>query len=94
MERGHTYVYVIFTCAHCRLCFCERVVCVYVCACAVVYCIYLNVNCKRTMRLVICKVTFKFESNVSCDRCKMLGLVLASVPASLLLQSVMLGSVH
>jgi len=46
------------------------------------------------MRLVICKITFKFESNVSCDHCKMLRLVLASVPASPLLQSVMLGSVH
>jgi len=46
------------------------------------------------MRLVICKITFKFESNVSCDHSKMLGLVLASVPASVLLQSVLLGSVH
>jgi len=46
------------------------------------------------MRLVICKITFKFESNISCDHCKMLRLVLASVPAFLLLQSVLLGSVH
>jgi len=46
------------------------------------------------MRLVICKITFMFESNVSCDHSKMLRLVVASVPASDLLQLVLLGSVR
>ena len=30
IERAHKYVYVIFTCIHCRLCFCEKVVCMYI----------------------------------------------------------------